>query len=147
MNQITHRKHYLQEAIQAINYIKERFGFSEFTYNQVIQHFIDNKINGIVLYNLKIAKLLIQKERGVYRVSADVNLFSDNTIAEMIRIAVRDNNAKKKSVIKLRSLNSTKEIKKKTIFDTPAITEKSAIEFLKAKGYKILKPVAQFEEV
>lgn len=142
-------KSYQYDAIQTVNYIKQNYGFRKFKYDEIMPFFLQREIAPVVLYNLKMTNLLLQEVRGIYMLSHDANGLSDSAIVEKVKSAVSKNN-KLKSAIKRDK--KQKQLNKKIAIQSgleiaPQLTEKVAIDFLKSKGYRVLKPVAQYEEV
>ena len=134
----TQKSKYQIDAIETINHIKNNYGGLDFRHDEILPYFRREKIAPVVLYNLKMANILIAKNRGVYALNKDVNLLSDNIIANKVKLSVSKINKEKKynhQIIKQ---------KQKTV---EHLTEKMAIEFLKSKGYRVLKPDSQYGEV
>lgn len=142
-------KAYQYDAIQTVNYIKQNYGFRKFKYDEIMPFFLQRDIAPVVLYNLKMTNMLLQEVRGVYMLSHDVNGLSDSAIIEKVKIAVSKNNKLKNAIKrekKQKQLN--KKIAMQSSFEiAPQLTEKTAIDFLKSKGYRVLKPISQYEEV
>ena len=135
---------YQKDAIETVNYIKLNYGFIQFRHDEIFYYFKREKIAPVVLYNLKMANILILKSRGVYTLNANANTLSDNAIASKVKYAVQNINKQKKETRKV----GIRQIAIKSSFEIPTqLTEKVAIDFLKSKGYRVLKPVAQYEEV
>ena len=135
---------YQKDAIETVNYIKLNYGFIQFRHDEIFHYFKREKIAPVVLYNLKMANILILKSRGVYTLNANANTLSDNAIASKVKYAVQNINKQKKETRKV----GIRQIAIKSSFEIPTqLTEKVAIDLLKSKGYRVLKPVAQYEEV
>jgi hypothetical protein len=139
-------KKYQIDAILTVNYIKQNYGLSQFRHDDIMPFYLQKEIAPIVLYNLRMANLLLQKERGVYIASPEMMGLSDNAIAEKVRLSVSKNNKLKNAVKRDKNQKLLNSKMAQTSLEIQ-LTEKNAIEFLKSKGYRVLKPVSQYEEV
>jgi len=142
-------KKYQIDAILTVNYIKQNYGLSPFRHDDIMPYYLKKEIAPIVLYNLRMANLLLQKERGLYVASAEIMGLSDSAIAEKVRLSVSKINKLKNAIKrdKNQKLLNRKMANEAKAEPRAQLTEKTAIDFLKSKGYRVLKPVSQYEEV
>ena len=146
MNTTKSNATYLTDVLQTANFIRKQYGTAKFTYNSISQFFAQEGIIPIALYHLKTINLVVHEKRGLYSSNPALFTISDREMMNKVKIAVSKKNILTNSKHKLRT-NSNNKITQPSFENNTQLTENIAIDFLKSKGYRVLKPVSQYEEV
>jgi hypothetical protein len=128
-----------EKVTKLYNHLKNEFVNKEFNYREIEEYLFNTEVHGMHFYYFVYAGVIDTLKRGVYKIN---NLFFKMTpelIYEKGRQYLADNRVKKiKNKKQLPLFEETKSNK---------LNEKDAILLLKKLGYKIMKPVQQYEEV
>lgn len=121
---------YFDEVRKMMLHISLTYGHNEFTYNSICEWLTQQGLVTILLSKVYHAGGLIKVRRGVYKLTN--NQVDIEGLLKKMRVAYQEK-------LEVKPNNSPKLFKD--------ITEDDAIAILKAKGYKILKPISQYEEI
>ena len=129
--------------------IKKNYLNKPFTFADVVSH-IPNNGRDLTFYSLHLAGAIQKIKRGVYVFKKDIGSkkIYDTASGKMLekRLSVVNSGNRTKQLKSVERLISNNGIQLNTN-DTLWLTEEKAITFLKDLGYKILKPVKEFQEV
>jgi hypothetical protein len=132
-----------QEKVNTLyNYLLNEFSNKEFNYREIEEYLFNTEVHGMHFYYFVYAGVIDTLKRGVYK----LNKSFYSTSAQAIYIKGKEHLANNR---KNRLEKNTKENVLK-LFNEPKenkFNEKSAILYLKNLGYKIMKPVQQYEEI
>ena len=129
--------------------IKKNYLNKPFTFADVVSH-IPNNGRDLTFYSLSLAGAIQKIKRGVFVFKKDMGSKKIYDIASGKMLEKRlsgVNSARQERQLKSTERLFTKNGIQLDINDTFTMTEEKAITFLKDLGYKILKPVKEFQEV
>jgi hypothetical protein len=137
-----------QNNVQVIEYLRSNFIFGKhLTYRDIETKFNNSASHKVCLHFLYKLDYLLKIRRGVYILSPKFEFSDTKDILASITVYIsKDNKERSAKRIKLNAINN----------DTPFSTNKSGITNitdaiiiaeLKRRGYKVMRPISQYEEV
>ena len=137
-----------QNIAQVRKHLYENYKINENILYKDIEIFMNNNnIHGMNFYYLVYSKCCILVKRGVYKITSQMFTMQVDKIIELSTIVIKE-----KKYIKLAKKNNAESFtptlfKKEIEKEKEILTEESCVTFLKSLGYKIMKPITQFEEI
>lgn len=125
--------------------IIDNFGDKTFTSISVCKLFALNGVHHMNFYHLFYAGCVDRVSRGKYNKTMQLKQLSPS---EIYALSIRNLNKKRDNKLLLKKIKEDVGNEKQSKLNlTNKFSESECISFLKNLGYKIMKPVSQFEEV
>ena len=128
-----------EKVTKLYNHLKNEFVNKEFNYREIEEYLYNTEVHGMHFYYFVYAGVIDTLKRGVYKINDLFFKMTPDIIYEKGRQYLADNRVKK--IINKKQLPLFEETK------SNKLNEKDAILLLKKLGYKIMKPIYQYEEV
>lgn len=128
-----------EKVTKLYNHLKNEFVNKEFNYREIEEYLFNTEVHGMHFYYFVYAGVIDTLKRGVYKINDLFFKMTPDIIYEKGRQYLADNRVKK--IINKKQLPLFEETK------SNKLNEKDAILLLKKLGYKIMKPIYQYEEV
>jgi hypothetical protein len=134
----------MQKVINVYNHLRINFSNKKFRFNDVEKFLVDRDIHGMTFYYFVYANVITKLERGVYQINDSFyNTTPKNIYLKGVSHLI-DLRKKREIVLSGNLEKSYKTIIKKS---NVGINESQAISYLKGLGYKVMKPIQQYEEI
>jgi|NOAtaT_6_FD_contig_121_462279_length_1219_multi_2_in_0_out_0_3 hypothetical protein len=129
----------IEKLNQVRQIINNNFRDRDFSYKEINELMVHRQIEGMNFYYFIYSGCVKVIHKGEYRITP---YFYKLTIEEVYKYAQQD--LKRKRKIRVQKIKEGEIVVNKPTINT---TEKNAIILLKKLGYKIMKPIQQFEEI
>lgn len=141
----------MQKVISVYNHLRINFSDRKFRFNDVEKFLADRDIHGMTFYYFVYADVITKLERGVYEINKSFYNTSPKNIYLKGVSHLMDLRKKREILLAENLHESNKNIKKtykEIIFKSnPLLNENDCISYLKKLGYKVMKPIQQYEEI
>ena len=132
----------LNKVVKVHEFLHKGFHNKIFTYKEIENYLVSNDIHGMHFYYFVYAGVINKVSRGTYQLNQMFYLKDSKQIYDLGKQyleKLRKNRCSNKKIIDKINIS-------KPIFEI-TLKESDCINFLKNLGYKIMKPVQQFEEI
>ena len=137
----------MQKVNDVYIHLNNNFSNRLFKYNEIERFLTDKDIHAMTFYYFVYAGVVSKVNKGTFKLNDSFYKTKPNIIytrATHHLYILRKNRLQKSSNSKIKIKENFTKIINKSI---GGITEDFAIKFLKDLGYKIMKPIQQFEEI
>jgi hypothetical protein len=125
--------------------LNNNFRNKTFKYNDIATFLFDKDIHGMTFYYFVYAKVINKISRGEYKINDSFYKTKPSTIYKLGKEHLEI--LRKKRFLTLKENSNKDNFEKKHYQLNFNLKENEAIKFLKGLGYKIMKPIQQFEEI
>lgn len=129
------------EKIKTVKALINTYFGAEFNYSQLIKHLKANKLHEMNFYYLYYSGAIEKKERGIYFKTIHYNKLSCQEIYDSAQAVLHRMRERK------RLKNKNTEPSSNIVAVKQDLSIDSCVSFLKQHGYKVLKPINQYEEI
>lgn len=126
---------------QVYDYLKNNFHLKTFNFKEVEKYLIDRDIHGMTFYYFVYAGVVNKVSRGCYMIDKTFLTTDTVTIYKKGKEYLEYLRKKRNKATNINSIPLTVYTPKFLLNETDCITH------LKSLGYKIMKPIQQFEEI
>lgn len=133
---------------QVYDYLKNNFYLKTFNFKQVEKYLVDRDIHGMTFYYFVYAGVVNKVSRGCYIINQSFLKTDTVTIYKNGKLYLEELRKKRSKSKNLLNENSPMRIGSQfNLSPVPKLNETDCIAYLKSLGYKIMKPIQQFEEI
>lgn len=123
---------------------KSNFNYEPVSYSTLAAVLQEASLHKMVLYHFIHSGCMNKIKRGLYRFNSTINTLSDKDIIHNSQY----NMTKKRGESLRIKFSQNKYIKKtESIHNIDSINERQAIDYLKQRGYKIMKSIQEYREI